>query len=172
MKRARVGVAATCVTSLLFAGAVLAAQAPQAPPMQSVLAGKKFAPPLRGVAQVEFTSSKPVREKDVVVEKFLVKNVSNGPIARLSIAETWYDKSGAVVTGTKGTVNGLLQPGEVQAVTLQTPWKAGMTSNQYVFSHVNGTVKPQRVAKLDAPPADATAQAGAKPPAAKPPAKK
>src|SRR4051812_45987711 len=111
MNRARVGVAATFVTSLLYAGAVLAAQATQAPPMQSVLAGKKFTAPLRGEAQVEFTSSKPVREKDVVVEKFMIKNVSNAPIARLSVAETWYDKGGTVVTGTKATVSGLLQPG-------------------------------------------------------------
>jgi len=169
MNRARVAFAATFVSAFALAGAALVAQATQAtqaPPMQSVLAGKKITPPLRGQAEVEFTSSKPTRVKDDVVTKFTVKNTSNAPIARLEIDETWYDKGGAVVTGGRGVINGMLQPGEIQVITIETPYKAGMNSNNYNFKHVNGTVKPKRVPKLDAP--STTAKGGGKEPAAKP----
>jgi hypothetical protein len=167
MNRARVTFAATFVSAFALAGAALVAQATQAPPMQSVLAGKKIVPPLKGQAEVEFTSTKPTRVKDDVVTKFTVKNMSNAPIARLEIDETWYDKGGAVVTGGRGIINGMLQPGEVQVITIETPYKAGMTSNNYNFKHVNGTVKPKRVPKLEAP-STTTAKGGAKEPAAKP----
>ena len=159
MNRARLALGATFVLTLTIAAAAARAQG-QAPQLQPILAGKTFSPPLRGEAQVEFTSTRPNREKDNVVTKFTVKNVSNAPIARLQITETWYDKSGAVLTGGRGSANGLLQPGEIQTVTIATPWKAGMNSNNYNFSHGNGTVKPKRVVKLDAPTA-------AKEPAAK-----
>lgn len=149
MYRARLALAPTLVWSLMLVSPVFAQGAP-APQLQPILAGRKITPPLRGEAQVEFTSTKPNREKDNVVEKFMVKNVSTAPIARLEIDETWYDKGGAVLTGSKGTINGLLQPGEVQTITLETPWRAGMTSNQYLFKHGNGTVKPKRVTKIEA----------------------
>ena len=55
MNRARLAVAATFVTTTMYVGAALAAQATQAPPMTQVLAGKKFTPPVRGEALVEFT---------------------------------------------------------------------------------------------------------------------
>jgi hypothetical protein len=163
MNRARFVSCATFVSSLLLAGSLFA-QGAQAPPMQSVLAGKKIVPPLKGQAEVEFTSSKPNREKDNVVTKFQVKNISNAPIARLEIDETWYDKGGSVITGGRGVLKELLQPGEVQTLTIETPYKAGMTSNNYNFKHVNGTVKPKRVPKLEGVPTTTTS----KQPAAKP----
>ena len=51
--------------------------------------------------------------------------------------------------GGTGIINGLLQPDEVQTVTIETPWKAGMLSNNYNFSHVNGTIKPNRVKAIE-----------------------
>ena len=150
MNRARLVAGATFVSTLLTAGALLA-QGVQAPPMQSVLAGKKIVPPLKGQAEVEFTSTKPSREKDNVVTRFTVRNMSNAPIARLEIDETWYDKGGSVITGGRGVLNTMLQPGEIQTITIETPYKNGMSSNNYNFKHVNGTIKPKRVAKLDAP---------------------
>jgi len=159
MNRARFAFAATVVLTLMVAGAP---QAQQAPDLHPILSGKSFTPPFRGEAQIEFTSTKPNRVGDNVVTKFAVKNVSNAPIARLQIAETWYDKSGAVLTGGRGTLAGLLQPNEVQTITIETPWKAGMNSKNYNFSHGNGTVKPKRVAKLDAPKEAATKTTTAK----------
>jgi hypothetical protein len=157
MKRVVVALGATLVTALVATGSLLA-QNPPAPQLQPILEGRKVTPPLRGEAQVEFTSTKPARVGENIVTKFTVKNDSKAPIARLEIDETWYDKSGGVLTGGRGVLNGLLQPEEVQVITIETPWKAGMTSNNYNFKHVNGTVKPKRVPKLDAPKPAATAK--------------
>jgi hypothetical protein len=155
MNRARLIVAAT----LVGACTATAAFAQTAPPMSPVLAGKKFTPPLKGAADVEFLKPETKRDKEMVITKIKVRNASNAPIARLTIAETWYDKGGATVGGGKGVINGLLQPGEVQTITIETPFKTGMLSNNYNFSHANGTVpKPHRVDKFasgDAPAAPA-----------------
>ena len=148
MNRTRFAFAATVVLTLSVAGA---SQAQQAPELHPLLAGRSFTPPLKGEAQVEFTSTKPARVGENIVEKFSVKNASNAPIARLTIDETWYDKGGNVLVKGRGVVSGLLQPGEVQNLTIETPFKQGMNSNNYLFTHANGSVKPRRVPKLDAP---------------------
>jgi hypothetical protein len=165
MYRARVAVAATFVVTTLCAGSTLA-QTVEPPPMRQVLAGRKFVPPLRGEALIEFTAPATRRVKDMVVTRVTVKNATQAPIARLTIDETWYDKTTAVLTGGKGIIPGLLQPGEVQVIVIETPFRPGMTSNNYTFSHANGTVKPQRVDKLEVPPAD-TASTASAPPAAR-----
>ncbi len=92
--------------------------------------------------------------------RIVVKNVSSGPIARLTITETWYDKAGAVVAGGRGVIPGLLQPDEVQTVVIQTQYNAKMSSNNWNFSHVNGTVVPKRVPKIEIPKARAGGPAG------------
>ena len=149
MNRARLALAATLVATAFVGGVI--GQTAQAPPMKSVLAGRKFTPPIKGEAAVEYTAPVTKREKEMVVTRITVRNASVGPIPRLTIDETWYDKGGVVVTGGKGVVQGLLQPGEVQVVTIETPFNAKMTSNNYQFGHANGTVKPVRVAKLEVP---------------------
>lgn len=147
-------VAATLTLAAVFAGDVVVGQQPQAPPMTSVLAGKKLVPPVRGEAALEWVEPKPARVKELVVSRMTVRNASNAPIARLTVDETWYDKGGATVTAGRGIVNGLLQPGEVQVVVIETPWKAGMSGYQRRFSHANGTIKQVKVAKLDVPKPD------------------
>jgi hypothetical protein len=87
----------------------------------------------------------------MVITKMTVRNAAAAPIARLTINETWYDKSGATVTAGRGVINGLLQPGETMVVEILTPWKAGMTGFQRQYSHANGTIKPVKVNKLEAP---------------------
>jgi hypothetical protein len=158
MIRARYLLAAT-VTSASLIGASVIAQTP--PPMTSVLAGKKFTPPAMGPVEVDFTAPKTARVKDMVVTKIMVKNTMTKPIARLTIDETWYDKSGATVTGSKGIVNGLLQPGEVQTIVIETPFNPKMSANNYNFTHANGSVKPHKVTKIDGP-ADAAPAAKTK----------
>jgi hypothetical protein len=152
MIRARFAVAATLV-STMYIGAALAAQTVQAPPMKQVLAGKKFTPPVKGEALIEFTQpvTKPQPGKNLVVTTIKVRNQSAAPIARLQVAETWYDKAGAIVAGGRGTINGLLQPGEIQTITIETPYSSKMSSNNWNFTHANGTVKPAKVKSLDAP---------------------
>jgi hypothetical protein len=162
MHRARFAVAATLVSTTLCAG-VVAAQT--APPMQSVLAGKKLSPPLKGEALIQFTApvTKAVAGKNMVQTVIKVKNASLSPVARLQITETWFDKAGGVVAGGRAGINGLLQPGEVQTITIDTPYNTKMNSNSWNFTHANGTVKTEKVAKLDAP---AAAAAGKEPAAA------
>jgi hypothetical protein len=168
MNRARVAFGATLIATTLATGTALAGQATQAPPMPSVLAGKKFTPPLKGEAVIEFTQPITKREKDMVVTRITVRNASVGPVPRLTVSETWYDKGGAIVTGGKGGINGLLQPGEIQVITIETPYNAKMNGNQFNFTHANGTVKPAKVAKLEVPKDEsAAAKAPAKAPAKK-----
>src|SRR5688572_2137 len=119
---------AAAITAAALLGVDLIAQTTtsQTPPMTSVLAGRKLQPPIRGEAALEWVEPKPERVKDQVITKVTVRNASAGPIARLRIDETWYDKAGATVTAGRGVINGLLQPGEVAVVEIVTPWKVGM----------------------------------------------
>ena len=156
MNRARLIVAASLVTASFIA---LHAQTPAAPPMTSVLAGKKFNPPFKGQAELDYTKPVTKNEKGMVTTTIMVKNNAAGPLLRLTIDETWYDKDGGLVTGGKGVVN-RIEPGEVATVKIETPFNAKMKANNYNFTHANGTIKPHAVPKLMA--------AGDKEPAAKP----
>jgi hypothetical protein len=171
MKRARFALAATAVSTMMYAGVALSAQATQAPPMTSVLAGKKFTPPVRGEALIEFTQpvTKALPGKNMVQTVMKVRNSSVAPIARLTVNEIWYDKAGENVAGSRAVINGLLQPGEIQTLTIQTPYSPKMSSNNWVFTHANGTVKTAKVKTLEAPKDAAATPAK---PAAKPAAKK
>jgi len=156
MTRARSLAAATLAGASIFGAALHAqtttAQAGQtAPPLQSVLAGKKFTPPIKGIADVEYTKPITKRDKNMVVTKITVKNISNAPIPRLTIDETWFSKDNQLVTGGKGFINGLLQPGEVKTIEIQTPYDSKMNANSWNFSHANGAVKPHQVKSLDDP---------------------
>lgn len=176
MTRARFVFAATLVFASLAAGTALAQTAPPTqaapPPLTPILAGKKLTPPLRGQADVEFTQPASKRTGDTVTTTIQVKNISSGPIARLTIDETWYDGVGAtgnVVAGGKGVINGLLQPGEIGTVKIETSFNPKMKASNWNFSHANGAIKPHRVAKLSAGDDKAPAAPAAK---AAPPAKK
>jgi hypothetical protein len=153
MNRARLASAALVVGSLTFTGGVMTAQVTQAPPMTSVLAGKKFTPPVRGEALVEMVQpiTKAQPGKNMVQTTIKVRNASAAPIARLQVTETWYDKGGTVVASSRGVINGLIQPQEVQTITIETPYSAKLSSNNWNFTHANGTVKIAKVKSLDAP---------------------
>ncbi len=165
MTRARYAVAATLVASL--AGVSVFAQQPPAaaPPMKSILAGKKFTPPIKGEATIDIVKSPTKREGTVLVTKILVKNTSNAPIPRLKVAETWFDKDGSMIPGGEAVINGLLQPNEVGTLEIRTPVNLKMSQSQLQFSHANGAIKPKAVKSLEAPAAKepATKTAAAKP---------
>jgi len=153
MIRARFAAAATIV-GVSFVGATVFAQPPQtttAPPMTSVLAGKKFSPPIKGEANIDIVKSPTKREGTTLVTKIMVKNTSAAPIPRLKVAETWFDKDGNMIPGGEAVINGLLQPNEVQTLVINTPVNLKMAQSQLQFSHANGTVKPHAVKSLDAP---------------------
>jgi hypothetical protein len=158
---------AVCLGGLTGSAQTTAGAQPKAPDLKPVLAGKKFTPPIRGEATIDFLKSPTRRDGTTLVTKIQVKNTSNAPIARLTIDETWYDKSNNLIPGGKGVLNGLLQPGEVQTIEIRTPVNPNMAASMLQFSHANGTVpKPHAVKSLDAP------KEPDKPAAAKAPAKK
>jgi hypothetical protein len=144
---ARLVVAATLVGASL--GAAAAAQTPQAPPMQSILAGKKLTPPVKGQADVDFLQPTTKKVGNEVVTTIKVKNMSAAPIARLRVIETWFDKGNQTIPGGEGLINGLLQPGEVATIEIHTPYSGNLKSNSWNFLPANGTVKPHKVASLD-----------------------
>jgi hypothetical protein len=148
MNRARLAVAAAFVAASCVAGTALA-QSQE--PLKPILAGKKFTPPLRGAADIDFIKPATTRKGDTVVTTIKLKNASNAPVARLKVDETWYDKGGATVAGGTGVLDHALQPGEVQTLTIETPYNPKMSSNNWTFSHANGSVKPHRVDKFDGP---------------------
>jgi len=179
MHRALVGAtlaaAVVSVTVLAQSNSPASSSAPLTP----ILSGKKFTPPIKGDASIDFIASKTVREgtgdKAVLVTKFQVKNTSNAPIARLKIVETWYDKDGNVIPGGEASVNGLLQPNEVQSLEVRTPVNQKMANSKLQFVHANGGIpKPHRVTKMDGDASTTTdgKEAAAKPASATKPAKK
>ena len=153
MNRVHFVVAATLISTTMFAGAG-AAQSTQLTP---ILAGKKVVPPLKGEALIDVTQpvTRPVPAKNIVQTTVKVKNQSPSPIARLVFVETWYDAGGQVISGGRSAINGLLQPGEVQTITIETPYNSKMNSNQFNFTQANGTVKATKVKSVDDPAAAA-----------------
>jgi hypothetical protein len=153
--------AATLVGASLIGVSAFAQSAAQ-PEMKSVLAGKKFTPPIKGQADVDYVKTPTRREGTTLVTQIKVKNTSNAPIPRLRVAESWYDKDGNMIPGGDAAINGLLQPGEVQTLEIRTPVNPKMATSMLQFTHANGSVKPHAVKSLDA-----AAGADKKEPAAK-----
>ena len=158
MNRARIAAVASLVGVSLAGPALLAQQAPE---MKPILAGRKVEQPIKGQAEVEFSSSS-TKSGDLVVTTMKVKNLSNAPIARLKVDETWFDKNQQPMGGSSGMLDKMLEPGAVDTLTIRTPWKVGMNGNSWQFSHANGTVKPKKVAKLEEANAGASTKAPAK----------
>jgi len=167
MKRARLAFAATIAGVIAASGLTIAAQgqpapaAPKAPEFKTVLAGKKFTPPIRGQATIDIVRSPTQRVGTTLVTKIQVRNTSNAPIARLQVVETWYDKTNNIIPGGKGEIPGLLQPGEVGSIEVRTPTNPNMNASKLMFTHANGTVDVKSVKSIEA------AKAGAKEPATK-----
>jgi len=148
MNRARIAIGAALAAATVAGIPTLAQNpTPKAPEFKSILANRKVVQPFKGQADVEFTASSK-RNNDVVVTTMRVKNLSPAPIARLTVAETWFDKSNNIVAGGQGSLDKMLDPGAVETLTIQTPWNAKMNGNGWAFTHANGTVKPRKVASI------------------------
>ncbi|HEY7287859.1 MAG TPA: hypothetical protein VH497_20560 [Vicinamibacterales bacterium] len=160
-------VGASLVTAGASAQTASQAPPPTAPPMTPILAGKKVTPPIRGQAEIDIVKAPTKREGTTLVTKIQAKNTSAAPIARLRVVETWYDKSGGTIPGGEASVNGLLQPNEIQTLEIRTPVNLNMSTSQLAFSHANGTIKAKAVKSFDAPAEKSPAAAPAKSSAAK-----
>jgi hypothetical protein len=122
------------------------------PPAQSPppAAPAKWIPPVRGLATIEVIRGKPKRVGDEIVSVLKVRNTSKGAIALLGVDEFWYDQSKPpqVVSGDSQKVKRLINPGEIVEVTLKSPYKASVYTNQYSFSHANGKIDAKVVTKF------------------------
>ena len=136
------------VATVVIASGALAGQATQAPPMKSVLAGKKIVAPAKGEVRIEYSDVKHNRDKDSIETSVMVKNIWNAPVAGLKLNMSWFNDSGTMVSGNKGGINGVLQPGEVAKIVVDTPFKPGMTRPSMKLSHDYGTVKEVPVKKV------------------------
>ncbi len=118
-------------------------------PLKPILTGK-FVPPVRGVAEIQYTKPKTVPKGKQVVTTFEVKNMSSAPIAGFKCSEMWYDKQRALIPGAGDTFTykKLLQPGEVLTITLTDDRDPRMDTNPMQFSHANGQVKPKLVPRF------------------------
>ena len=113
---------------------------------------RKLIAPLRGEVTLDITKPDTKLVKGEVVTVIVIRNPSTtGAVAGLKIEENWYDKARQPVAGDIYRHKSPLKAGEIITVTLRTPKIAAMQSNQYQFSHGNGTIKTNIVAKIDAP---------------------
>ena len=158
MTRARFAIVAALV-GVGVAGATGNLMAQKAPEFKQVLAGKKVEPPFKGQADVEFTQPVTKKNGDNVVTTIRVKNMASAPLARLKVAETWFDTKGNITAAGEGTLEKPLPAGGVETITITTPFQQGkMNSNSWNFSHANGTVKPKRVKTIEDPAKAASAK--------------
>jgi hypothetical protein len=145
----RVPVAALVLLLSVVFSAPLFAQAQPAVPAQSPPpAAAKWIAPIKGVATVQVVRGKPRRVGNDVVSILKVKNTASGAIALLSVEEFWYDQKGKVISGDSYKVKRLINPGEIVEVTTKSPWREGMYSNQFMFTHAHGKVEAKLVAKF------------------------
>jgi hypothetical protein len=119
---------------------------------QATAAPKKMVPPIRGEALLGVTKPvtvpKKIDGKEFIVTTMKVKNMSSGSIAGFKADEFWLDKAGNPVGGDTFRNRKPMLPDEVLTLEFTTPRDPRMSSNQYQFSHANGTIKTQLVPKL------------------------
>jgi len=137
------------VASLGLAQTPAAGQTPPAQTPQTQTSGAvKWVNPVRGTVQIQYTKPVTKRVKDQVVTTITVKNMSNGPVARLKVEEFWWDKKNNPVASNQDFSKKPVMPGEVVTFTLTTPYSASMNSNNYKFSHAYGNIDPKQVPKF------------------------
>jgi hypothetical protein len=140
------------LATLAALGVLLAPVAAQTPAPAAPAAPRKLISPQRGEANVEITKPDTKLSGTEVTTTIMVKNVSPAPIAGFKVEENWYDKSNTPSGGGVYRHARPLMPNEVIKVELKTPRNPRMNTNQYQFTHANGTIKPKVVPKLVATP--------------------
>lgn len=112
---------------------------------------RRLVAPVRGEAVIEYTKPATKVSANEVVTVIRLKNINKAPIAGLRVEENWY-AGGNPVGGDTYRHPRPLPPDTVIEITLSTPRRPGMSSPQYVFTHANGTIKPELVGKLELTP--------------------
>lgn len=149
MRRSAAVFASTALFALFIAPAAFAQKAsPATPKANAPAALAKWVVPIKGKASVEFMGTTPKKEGNELVTVLKVKNTSPGPIALLRVDEYWYDKSNQTVSAGTARDGKPLMPGEIVELTIRCPYSKDINTNQFMFSHANGTVSPKLVKKF------------------------
>ena len=146
----RVILALTVLIGILSVAASVAAQTPPTgQTTQPQASGQvQWINPVRGVVQIQYTKPDTKVVKDQVVTTIKVKNLSNGPVARLKVEEFWWDKNNNMVMSNQDFARKPVMPGEIVTFTMTSPKNPNMFRNNYKFSHAYGTVDPKQVTKF------------------------
>lgn len=157
MKRVAFASAITLLCSILSAAGVLAqpnkapAQSPAtkaSPTTPTPAAPAKWVRPIKGTATIEIIQSAPKRVGAEMWTVLKIKNTSSGSIALLKIDEYWYNKKLVIVSGDQQRITKPFNPGEVAEVTMKSPMKPDLYTNQYQFSHAQGKIDVKAVKKF------------------------
>ena len=107
-------------------------------------------PPIRGEAELGYTTPVTRNTNKEIITVIKVKNLSTtNSIVGLKVDEYWYDREGNPVSGDQFRHRQPLLPEEVIEVTLRTPVNSNMDRNQYQFEHANGSIKTTLVPSLE-----------------------
>ena len=100
----------------------------------------------RGAAELGYlqpdANNATVGGQAMIVTEIQVMNLSDAPIAGLTVEDLWYDGDGETVSGDTYRHPTPLPPNEPITVTLRVPRVPGMVDNQYQFAHANGDIVP------------------------------
>ncbi|HEY3884354.1 MAG TPA: hypothetical protein VGL62_04050 [Vicinamibacterales bacterium] len=108
----------------------------------------KWVVPIKGKASVEIVPAQAKKVGDELVTTLKVKNTSTGPIALLKVDEYWYNKKREEVSAGTSSFRQPFMPNQVIDLTIKCPYKTDIDTNQFMFSHANGTIEPKMVKKF------------------------
>jgi hypothetical protein len=117
---------------------------------QSAAAAKRprLVSPMKGTAVIEVLRPVVKVVGKEVVTTLRIRNMSYGPVAGLRVDEYWYDKQGNLLPGDTYRHKTIFMPDEEITVELRTPRDPRMDRNSYQFTHANGKVRADTVAKF------------------------
>jgi hypothetical protein len=107
----------------------------------------KFVKMLKGTADIQFIPAAPKKVGNDIVTVLKLKNMSPLAVSLLKVDEYWY-KDGKVVTGDSQPYRKPFMPGEIIEITMRSPFKPNLDTNQWQFSHAGGAVKVEKVQKF------------------------
>lgn len=148
MKRFAAVLASTLLALSIAPGAFAQKPTPATPKASEPAAPAKWVVPVKGKATVEFIGTQPKKVGDELVTEMKVKNVSSGPIALLRVDEYWYNKQRETVSAGTVRYGKPFMPNEVIDLTIRCPYNKDIQTNQFMFSHANGTIDPKPVKKF------------------------
>ena len=156
MKRFAFASSVTLLCALTTAAGYAQSKAAQAPATKATAGTTatapatpaKFVKMLKGTADIQFIPAAPKKVGNEIVTVLKLKNMSPLAVSLLKVDEYWY-KDGKVVTGDSQPYRKPFMPGEIIEITMKSPFKPNLDTNQWQFSHAGGAVKVEKVKKFE-----------------------